>query len=110
MSIIVDGTLAILPMMILWSIHQPPNIKIGLVTILGLGSLSCVATIAGLAFLVVHRNDEGLIGRAALGICMVLELGIGVIAGSIGALKPLFLKWSSRGRSRPQEDIELESF
>lgn len=48
-----------------------------------------VATIVRLQFLTAYVHDKSIHGYAAIGICSIVEAGLGITAGSLPALRPL---------------------
>lgn len=97
MSIILDLAIASMPILVLWETTLQRSVKVSLAALLALGALTCFATIAALVFLVLYSDEEGLNGRGALALCHVVELGVGMIAGSAAAIKPLFRRRRAEG-------------
>ncbi|KAH8652247.1 cation-transporting ATPase 4 [Xylariales sp. PMI_506] len=89
-SIITDWTLAILPAILLWSIQMEKRMKISIAFILGLAAFASCATIVRLRFLTLYNNQaEFMFSTGAIGLWSIIEEGIGLIAGSMPALRPL---------------------
>lgn len=89
-SIITDWTLAILPAILLWSIQLKRRVKVSVVFILALGAAASCFTIVRLRFLLLYDDQaEFLWGSARIAIWSILELGIGIFAGSLAHLRPL---------------------
>jgi hypothetical protein len=75
------------------------NVKRSLAILLALGASASMATMAALIFTMkyrVTRFPHPVGGRVELTLCYILELGIGIIAGSVVAVKPLFTEDEGR--------------
>ncbi|ORY60841.1 uncharacterized protein BCR38DRAFT_308873, partial [Pseudomassariella vexata] len=89
-SILTDWSLAILPAVLLWNIQMKPKVKISVAVILGLAAFASCATIVRLRYLTLYNNQaEFLLSTGKIGLWSIIEEGIGIIAGSIPALRPL---------------------
>ncbi|PNP45070.1 hypothetical protein TGAM01_v206827 [Trichoderma gamsii] len=89
-EIITDWTLAILPAALLWKIQMKPTVKFSVAIILGMGAFASCATIVRLRYLTLYSNPtEFMFGTGKIGLWSVIEEGIGIIAGSLHALRPL---------------------
>jgi hypothetical protein len=98
-SIILDFTIAVMPAVILWHVRLARNVKRSLAILLALGASASMATMAALIFMMkyrVTRFPHPVGGRVELTLCYILELGIGIIAGSVVAVKPLFTEEEGR--------------
>ncbi|KAL6867082.1 hypothetical protein J3F83DRAFT_739931 [Trichoderma novae-zelandiae] len=133
-EILTDWTLAILPAALLWGVQMKPKVKFSVALILGMGAFASCATIVRLRFLTLYDNPtEFMFGTGKIGLWSIIEEGIGIIAGSLHALRPLLSlpffgggssggntdgsapanKYMRSGRSgaRPQHtDIGLDTF
>ncbi|KAF9778289.1 hypothetical protein IL306_004249 [Fusarium sp. DS 682] len=89
-SIIVDWTLAILPGVLLWNIQMKNRVKLPVILMLGLGAFASCATVVRLGYLTLYNNPaEFMYSTGAIGLWSIVEEGIGIIAGSMPALRPL---------------------
>ncbi|OCK73497.1 hypothetical protein K432DRAFT_266473, partial [Lepidopterella palustris CBS 459.81] len=92
-NIITDWTCAIMPALIIWSIQLRRKLKVSISIILGMGALASTATLIRLKTIPAYRNtNDYLYGIAEIAIWSAVEIGLGIIAGSAAALKPLFSK------------------
>ncbi|EFW99960.1 cation-transporting ATPase 4 [Grosmannia clavigera kw1407] len=89
-SIVTDWTLATLPAFLLWNIQMKPRVKLSCMLMLGLGAFASTATIVRLRYLTLYNDSaEFMFSTGAIGLWSVLEEGIGIISGSMPALRPL---------------------
>ncbi|KAL4727054.1 hypothetical protein ACLX1H_005954 [Fusarium chlamydosporum] len=98
-SILTDWTLAILPAILLWNIQMKQRVKYPVIFMLGLGAFASCATVVRLGYLTLYNDPtEFVYSTGAIGLWSILEEGIGIIAGSMPALRPL-LNLSIFGKS-----------
>ncbi|KAL3421925.1 hypothetical protein PVAG01_06081 [Phlyctema vagabunda] len=89
-EITTDWALAILPAILLWNIQMKARVKASVALILGLAAFASCATIVRLRYLSLYSDPtEFLYGTGKIGLWSVAEEGIGIIAGSLPALRPL---------------------
>ncbi|KAI1078156.1 hypothetical protein F5B20DRAFT_549533 [Whalleya microplaca] len=89
-SIVTDWTLAILPAVLLWNVQMKARVKYSVAFILSLAAFASCATIVRLRYLTLYDDiSEFMFSTGSIGLWSVLEEGIGIIAGSIPALRPL---------------------
>ncbi|KAM0239477.1 hypothetical protein ACHAP5_008333 [Fusarium lateritium] len=89
-SILTDWTLAILPCILLWNIQMKTKVKMPVIFMLSLGAFASAATVVRLGYLTLYNNPaEFMYSTGAIGLWSILEEGIGIIAGSMPALRPL---------------------
>ncbi|KAF4965459.1 hypothetical protein FSARC_6761 [Fusarium sarcochroum] len=89
-SILTDFALAILPAFMLWKIQLRRSIKVSAAIILGFAAFASCATIVRLRYLLALLDSQNfLLGSSKIAIWTVIELGIGLFAGSAPALRPL---------------------
>lgn len=89
-EIITDWTLAVLPAALLWNIQMKSRVKFSVAIILGMGAFASCATIVRLRYLTLYSNPtEFMFGTGKIGLWSIIEEGIGIIAGSLHALRPL---------------------
>lgn len=105
-----DLALAILPAMMLWGVQIKLRVKIYIVTILALGALASCATIVRLPYLMRYAEPDRILATAAPLTCWTMvEVGIGICAGSVAQLRPLlqyvpFIKHTSyAGHTGPED-------
>ncbi|OJD29105.1 cation-transporting atpase 4 [Diplodia corticola] len=108
-SIITDWSCAILPAFILWNVQLRFRIKASVVVILALGVVASTATLVRLRYLLNYNSpDDYLYGLANIAVWSIIESGIGLVAGSLPALRPLlrFIPFfgSSLSHSGPSKD------
>jgi hypothetical protein len=94
-SIVLDATIAVVSYRLLWTTSLEFKKKLSIATLLALGAVASLSTIAALVLSILRQEEIGLGGRVGLNMIMVAELGIGIIAGSAAALKLLFTKSTS---------------
>ncbi|PGH11554.1 hypothetical protein AJ79_04812 [Helicocarpus griseus UAMH5409] len=89
-GIVTDWTLAILPAWLLWDVRLKRRIKVTVAFILALGAFASCATIVRLRYLLLYNDpQEFVLNSARIAVWSILELGIGIFAGSLGHLRPL---------------------
>ncbi|KAI0003502.1 hypothetical protein F4779DRAFT_98154 [Xylariaceae sp. FL0662B] len=89
-SIVTDWTLAILPGVLLWNIQMKARVKFSVSVILSLAAFASCATIVRLRYLTLYDDaSEFMYSTGSIGLWSILEEGIGIIAGSMPALRPL---------------------
>ncbi|KKY26997.1 putative cation-transporting atpase 4 [Phaeomoniella chlamydospora] len=103
-AILTDWTCAILPAFILWEIQLNRRTKMTVMFVLALGVVASISTIVRLKYLLAYTNvSDYLYGVANIALWSIVELGSGLIAGSMATLRPLFkfipFMRSSRNRS-----------
>ncbi|KAF2649582.1 hypothetical protein K491DRAFT_721527 [Lophiostoma macrostomum CBS 122681] len=97
-SVTTDFSLGIMPIVILRHLQMPSLIKVSLIFVLALGIIPSLATMVRLRFLTAYVQDDSIHGFAAICIYSIVEAGLGIIAGSLPALRPL-LKTAPCSRS-----------
>ncbi|GLA65844.1 hypothetical protein AtubIFM54640_008041 [Aspergillus tubingensis] len=91
LNILTDLIFAILPAIMLRHLQVNRRVKASLVCILGLGIFACAAAIVKLSVLPNYgRTGDLLWDYSTLTIWVVVESNMGIIAGSLPTLKPLF--------------------
>ncbi|KAG9240188.1 hypothetical protein BJ878DRAFT_527641 [Calycina marina] len=89
-EILTAWSLAILPAVLLWNIQMKTSIKASVATILGMAAFASCATIVRLRFLSLYSDPtEFMYGTGKIGLWSIIELGIGIFAGSLPAVRPL---------------------
>ncbi|KAI1141111.1 hypothetical protein F5Y05DRAFT_423921 [Hypoxylon sp. FL0543] len=97
-SILTDWLCAILPAILIWNLNMKPKVKALLSFVLALGVLASVSTCVRLRYMHIYKEikvqpKDVLENAANLVIWSVLECGIGIIAGSLPPLQPLFRRY-----------------
>ncbi|KAI1336618.1 hypothetical protein F5Y15DRAFT_418691 [Xylariaceae sp. FL0016] len=89
-SILTDWTCAVLPAFILWDVPLRTGAKASVAVILGLGVVASSATFVRLNYILAYTDPENYLRNVAfIAIWSVTELGLGIIAPSLGTLRPL---------------------
>ncbi|RAH81676.1 integral membrane family protein [Aspergillus japonicus CBS 114.51] len=106
LNILTDLIFAILPIFMLRHLQVNKRTKASLICILGLGIFACAAAIVKLTVLPNYgRTGDFLWDYSTLTIWVVVESNMGIVAGSLPTLKPLFKQvlgsYGSRYKSRP---------
>ncbi|KAI1764422.1 hypothetical protein GGR53DRAFT_466403 [Hypoxylon sp. FL1150] len=91
-SVLTDWMYAAIPVFILWNLNMRTGVKASLAFILALGALASVSTIVRMPYVVQYFFQPGhsLRKTASLIVWSIVEMGIGIIAGSLPPLRPLF--------------------
>ncbi|KAH1350879.1 hypothetical protein KXV36_004447 [Aspergillus fumigatus] len=92
LTIFCDLTLGVMPALLLWGLQMNRKTKIALGGILSLGAVASVAVIIRFPFLHYYKDDDFLYSTYQIAIWSVMETGLGIIAGSLVTLRPLF-RW-----------------
>ena len=93
-SFISDWILGLLPIWLLWNVQISRNKRVGIAFMLGLGLLCGVAAITRTVY--IGKLDSANFERNWIGLalCSVIEPGLGIIASSIAAFRPIFaMQW-----------------
>ncbi|KAF2999931.1 hypothetical protein E8E13_009060 [Curvularia kusanoi] len=89
-EILTDWSLAILPAILLWNVQMKGRVKTSVAIILALASAASCATIVRLRYLALYSDPgEFMYGTGKIGFWSLMEEGIGIVAGSLPALRPL---------------------
>ncbi|KAF2028483.1 hypothetical protein EK21DRAFT_90611 [Setomelanomma holmii] len=89
-EILSDFSLSILPAILLWNVQMKGKVKASVAVMLALGSFASCATIVRLKYLTLYSDPgEFIYGTGKIGFWSLIEAGIGIIAGSLPALRPL---------------------
>ncbi|EPE07941.1 integral membrane protein [Ophiostoma piceae UAMH 11346] len=100
-NILVDWTVAILPAFILWNLQLRRRLKILCFAILSVGVLASIATIVRMPYVPSYAsNDDKLYKLANVILWTVIELSLGIIAGSLPSLRKFFKKLAEDNSSR----------
>ncbi|CAN8103234.1 unnamed protein product [Discula destructiva] len=104
LNLLTDLVVGILPIFMVWNVQMPAKLKIATATILGLGLLASVATIAGLPYSAAlssraKRPKDVLETVAHIMIWSIIECNLGMIAGSLPMALQHFGSLSDRIRA-----------
>ncbi|KAL7621400.1 hypothetical protein AAE478_008722 [Parahypoxylon ruwenzoriense] len=96
-SILTDWSCAVIPAFILWNLNMRLKVKLSLAFILSLGALASISTSVRLPYIEIYVHlyitpKDGLYHSANIVVWSIVECGIGIIAGSLPPLRPLFKK------------------
>lgn len=114
LNMLTDWIFAILPLFILRGANMPLQAKISIGLVLSLATLGSIVSAARMAFISdldsFHPDFFRRLGRIA--IMSTIQLGLGIIAGSLATLRPLLklvaTKWRYlRSCSRPNKDSSI---
>ncbi|KAL5584033.1 hypothetical protein FOVSG1_015384 [Fusarium oxysporum f. sp. vasinfectum] len=103
LNIITDLLFAIIiPTPMLWNLNVPFRTRLTLIGILGLGILACAAAFVKLGYITNYgKLGDWLWDSRNITIWTSVELNVGIIAGSLPCLRPLFRRFlgSTHGKS-----------
>ncbi|QGI63901.1 hypothetical protein CEK26_007852 [Fusarium fujikuroi] len=109
-SMLTDIVCAALPALMLYKAQMKLATKVSISLVLGLGALASVATIIRMPFVMFyfHPNPDYLYRHCHVSLWSIVEGGIGVIAGSLPALRKFVKRWvtfdsSARQYSPPKQ-------
>ncbi|KAH7397129.1 hypothetical protein BKA66DRAFT_408557 [Pyrenochaeta sp. MPI-SDFR-AT-0127] len=89
-EILTDFSLSIMPAVLLWNVQMKGKVKSSVAVMLALASFASCATIVRLKYLTLYSDPgEFMYSTGKIGFWSLLEEGIGIIAGSLPALRPL---------------------
>ncbi|KAI2786239.1 hypothetical protein POX_g08622 [Penicillium oxalicum] len=97
-----DLTLGLLPIFLVWKLHMNVRTKTALAGILGMGCVASAAVIVRIPFLHDYKDPDFLYATTDISIWSNVEASLGIAAGSLVTLRPLF-RWfrdTSHGGSR----------
>ncbi|KAI1779117.1 hypothetical protein F4818DRAFT_455292 [Hypoxylon cercidicola] len=91
-SMLTDWMYAAIPIFIIWNLNMKFKVKASLAFLLALGALASVSTIVRMPYTVKYffEATHTLRKTASIIIWSIVEAGIGIIAGSLPPLRPLF--------------------
>ncbi|KAJ5669587.1 hypothetical protein N7462_010657 [Penicillium macrosclerotiorum] len=92
LTIICDFTLGILPIILVWNLQMNRRTKIAVGGILSMGAVASVAVVIRLPFLRYYADSDFLYSTYQIAIWSIIETGLGIAAGSLITLRPLF-RW-----------------
>ncbi|KAF5556412.1 integral membrane protein PTH11 [Fusarium napiforme] len=94
-SILTDIICAALPALMLYKAQMKLATKVSISMVLGLGAFASVATIIRMPFVLFyfHPNPDYLYRHCHVSLWSTIEAGIGIIAGSLPALRKFVKRW-----------------
>ncbi|KAJ5691541.1 hypothetical protein N7488_012276 [Penicillium malachiteum] len=92
LTIICDFTLGIFPIILVWNLQMNQRTKVAVGSILSLGAIASVAVVIRLPFLHYYADSDFLYSTYQIAIWSIIETGLGITAGSLITLRPLF-RW-----------------
>ncbi|KAL2829357.1 hypothetical protein BJY01DRAFT_255027 [Aspergillus pseudoustus] len=109
---ITDLIIGLFPTFMFRSLQVDKRTKIGIIFVMGLGSIAGIVVIARIPYLPKYKQIHSLDSTAGIVILSAVETGIGISAGSMPALMPLFrrlyaLSSPTLGRNYAPESIRL---
>ncbi|KAJ5769484.1 hypothetical protein N7520_004043 [Penicillium odoratum] len=87
-----DLTLGLLPVSLVWNLQMNTRTKAALAGILGMGCVASAAVIIRIPFLHDYKDTDFLYATTNISIWSNVEAGLGIAAGSLVTLRPLF-RW-----------------
>ncbi|KAJ5153451.1 uncharacterized protein N7482_009929 [Penicillium canariense] len=87
-----DFILGILPGFLVWNLQMNMRTKGALAAVLGLGCIASAAVIVRIPYLHDYKNPDFLYATTNISIWSNVEAGLGISAGSLVTLRPLF-RW-----------------
>lgn len=102
LSAMCDFTFGILPVFLIWNLNMSRTTKWALVPILSMACLASTAVIVRMAYVEDFRTDDFLFDTIDIAIWSNTEPGLGITAGSLATLRPLYRHLMARaGWSQP---------
>lgn len=95
-SVICDFAFAILPVFLVWDLNMSFNTRLVLVPILGMACVASIAVICRMAYVMDFKNPDFLWATVDIAIWSDTEQGLGITAGSLATLRPLYRMISTR--------------
>lgn len=91
-SVICDFTFAILPIFLVWNLNMSRNTRLMLIPILGMACVASIAVLCRMAYVMDFKNPDFLWATLDIAIWSDTEQGLGITAGSLATLRPLYRK------------------
>ncbi|KAL4931049.1 putative integral membrane protein [Aspergillus undulatus] len=93
---ICDFILGLLPIALVWKLHMNSKTKAALAGILSMGCVASAAVIVRIPYLHYYKSEDFLYATTNISIWSNVEAGLGITAGSLVTLRPLF-RWFRGG-------------
>ncbi|KAJ6032153.1 hypothetical protein N7540_002885 [Penicillium herquei] len=106
LTIVVDFSLGAFPLFLVWNLQMNSRTKVAVSGILSLGAVASVAVVIRMPFLEHYKDTDFLYSTYQIAIWTIIETGLGIVAGSLITLRPLFrwfLDGSRYGQSKPYQ-------
>lgn len=98
-SCLVDWTLGLIPVFMIWDLQMNPRTKLTVGLILAVGAIASTATIVRIPYVTGLANvSDFLYATTDVAIWSTAETGIGITASSAATLRPLVRTWISRSK------------
>ncbi|XRM37376.1 putative cation-transporting ATPase 1 [Aspergillus tubingensis] len=91
-AMLCDFTLGLLPIFLVWKLQMSRQTKAALAGILSLGCIASAGVIVRIPFLPTYKDAEFLYATTQISIWSNVEAGLGITAGCLVTLRPLF-RW-----------------
>ncbi|KAI0390927.1 hypothetical protein F5Y17DRAFT_35533 [Xylariaceae sp. FL0594] len=98
LSAAMDWVLGVLPIIVLWNVQINRQSKVGIVALLGFGIIAGIALIIRLVYIAGTKQIQAI----PIAITAIIELALGIIAGCIATLPPLFKRIGHQRGSNPK--------
>ncbi|KAJ5125044.1 uncharacterized protein N7515_008869 [Penicillium bovifimosum] len=100
-----DLTIGLLPVALIWNLRMNRRTKAAIVGILGIGCVASAAVIIRIPFIHHYNDEEFLFNTYQIAIWSNVEAGIGITAGCLTTLRPLYryLRHGSSGEPSPTQ-------
>ncbi|KAJ4301670.1 hypothetical protein N0V90_003763 [Kalmusia sp. IMI 367209] len=85
-----DFTFGLLPIFLVWNLNMAKSQKIMLIPILSMGCVASVAVTVRMGYLLKFRSPDFLWDTLDVAIWSDIEQGLGITAGSLATLRPLY--------------------
>ncbi|ETS87520.1 hypothetical protein PFICI_01348 [Pestalotiopsis fici W106-1] len=93
-SAVSDWTLGLLPIAMLWKVNINRRTKISIAVLLGMGLVAGIALFIRIPYVKrIAISADFLFDTVSLAAWSVIEPSLGIMAGSIAAIRPLFKTW-----------------
>ncbi|KAL4965991.1 putative integral membrane protein [Aspergillus stella-maris] len=96
MATICDFILGLLPIALVWKLHMNTRTKAALAGILSMGCVASAAVIVRIPYLHYYKDPDFLYATTNISIWSNVEAGLGITAGSLVTIRPLF-RWFRGG-------------
>ncbi|KAJ8116936.1 hypothetical protein OPT61_g1757 [Boeremia exigua] len=95
-SVICDFTFAILPIFLVWNLNMSVNTRLMLIPILGMACVASIAVLCRMAYVMDFKDPDFLWATLDIAIWSETEQGLGITAGSLATLRPLYRLLATR--------------
>ena len=91
-SVLCDFTFALLPIFLVWNLNMSAKTRILLIPILGMACVASVAVLCRMAYVMDFKDPDFLWATVDIAMWSDIEQGLGITAGSLATLRPLYRK------------------